>query len=215
VTRVLVAADSVIVRVGLESLLARSATLVVAASIGGGSELARQTMELHPDVVLLELEQHEADPLLLLRDLAARAPETAIVVLAGDDRDGWTMGALRLGVRAVLAREATEVEIIAAVEAAAAGLVVLPAAAVDALLSVARAASRPRAGAADHQALTPREIEILNLLAEGLGNKAIAPRLGISEHTVKFHLASIFTKLGVSTRTEAVTMGARLGMVLL
>jgi NarL family two-component system response regulator YdfI len=214
VTRVLVAADSVVVRAGLEALLARSGALIVAASVPGGPDLARQVMEAHPDVVLLELEQHETEPLALLRALAVRVPETAIVVLAGDDREGWTMEALRAGVRAVLPREATEAEIVAAIEAAAAGFLVLPAAAVDALLPLARSASRPRA-AGDHQPLTPREIEILNLLAEGLGNKAIAPRLGISEHTVKFHLASIFTKLGVSTRTEAVTMGARMGVILL
>ena len=213
-TRVLVAADSVVVRAGLEALLAHGNALSVAATVPAGLDLARQIAELHPDVLLLELEQHDADPLATVRALTARVPETAIVVLAADARTKWAVEALRAGVRAVLPREATEAEIIAAIDAAAAGLVVLPAATLDVLLPFARAASRsPAMG--DREQLTPREIEILNLLAEGLGNKAIAPRLGISEHTVKFHLASIFTKLGVSTRTEAVTMGARLGVIML
>jgi DNA-binding NarL/FixJ family response regulator len=214
VTRVLVAADSVVVRAGLEALLAHGNALAVTASVPAGLDLARQIAERHPDVVLLELEQHAVDPLATLRALTSRVPEMAIVVLAGDARAGWAVEALRAGVRAVLPREATEGEIIAAIDAAAAGLVVLPAEAVDALLPLTRAASRsPAAG--DREQLTTREIEILNLLAEGLGNKAIAPRLGISEHTVKFHLASIFAKLGVSTRTEAVAVGARLGLIML
>jgi DNA-binding NarL/FixJ family response regulator len=66
-----------------------------------------------------------------------------------------------------------------------------------------------------NQALTPREIEVLGMLAEGLGNKTIARRLGISEHTVKFHVGSIFTKLNASSRTEAVTLGARQGLIML
>nr|WP_228035594.1 response regulator transcription factor [Oculatella sp. LEGE 06141] len=69
--------------------------------------------------------------------------------------------------------------------------------------------------ASPSQVLTPREIEVLGMLAEGLGNKAIAKRLSISEHTVKFHISSIFTKFGVSSRTEAVMLGARQGLILL
>jgi DNA-binding CsgD family transcriptional regulator len=64
-------------------------------------------------------------------------------------------------------------------------------------------------------ALTPREIEVLGMLAEGLGNKSVARRLSISEHTVKFHVSSIFTKLNAKSRTEAVTLGARLGLIML
>ncbi|MEJ7710556.1 MAG: helix-turn-helix transcriptional regulator [Pyrinomonadaceae bacterium] len=140
----------------------------------------------------------------------------AIVLLAPNARvSEWTLDALRAGVRAVLPTMATENEILAAIEAAAAGLVVLQTQDLDALLltispslddaSAAAEELAPRSsssGRALHattvEALTPREAEILGMLGEGLGNKTIAYRLGISDHTVKFHVASIFGKLGVS-----------------
>jgi DNA-binding NarL/FixJ family response regulator len=110
----------------------------------------------------------------------------------------------------VVSRTATADAIAAAVEAAAAGLVVLPA---DALAEVpAGAAAR---AAAPLEPLSAREAQILALLAEGLVNKQIAARLGISRHTVKTHLAALFHKLGVSTRAEAVAAGARAGVILL
>jgi DNA-binding NarL/FixJ family response regulator len=136
------------------------------------------------------------------------------VVLADDPRGTWAAEALRAGARAVLPREATADEIIGAVEAAAAGLVVLHPAVTATLLPLlptpARAVSAPPA-----QQLTPREIEVLGMLAEGLGNKTIARRLGISEHTVKFHVGSILAKLDASSRTEAVMLGARRGLIML
>ena len=107
---------------------------------------------------------------------------------------------------------ATVEEIIAAVEAAATGLVVLHPEIIDFLLSRYSTVSSPTSPI---QALTPREMEILSMLALGLSNKNIAKKLQISEHTVKFHISSIFTKLGASSRTEAVTLGARLGLIML
>jgi DNA-binding NarL/FixJ family response regulator len=118
--------------------------------------------------------------------------------------------AVRAGVRAVLPRTASTDAIVAAVEAAAAGLVVLPA---DALAEVPQGTAARAAAPPD--SLTAREAQILALLAEGLVNKQIAARLGISRHTVKTHLAALFHKLGVSTRAEAVAAGARAGMILL
>jgi len=116
---------------------------------------------------------------------------------------------VRSGARAVLPRTASADAIVAAVEAAAAGLVVLPA---DALAEVPRGTA---AGTVVPDALTAREAQILALLAEGLVNKQIAARLGISRHTVKTHLGALFHKLGVSTRAEAVAAGARAGVILL
>jgi DNA-binding NarL/FixJ family response regulator len=118
----------------------------------------------------------------------------------------------RSGVRAVLPRQATAEEVIAAIEAAAAGLVVLHPDSADALQAVPSSAGRAWSAA---QPLTPREAEVLAMMAEGLANKIIASRLSISEHTVKFHIASIFAKLGASSRTEAVTIGVRTGRVMI
>ncbi|HEX4934390.1 MAG TPA: response regulator transcription factor, partial [Gemmatimonadaceae bacterium] len=122
------------------------------------------------------------------------------------------------GARAVLPRNAEGPEILAAIEAVHAGLAVVPATVAAALVAAApRSAPRLTNGvtAPGAAALSPREREILTLLAEGMGNKIVAARLGISEHTVKTHVASIFQKLGADTRAEAVAIGARSGLILL
>jgi len=214
VTRVLVAAPSAVVRAGLAALVAASPSLAVVGQVASMEAAAQASETLLPDVVLVE---HEWDDELLvpgLLALGAGGHAPAIVVLTENPSALWAAVALRSRVRAVLPREATAAEIVAAVEGAAAGLVVLhPATAEAALASLAA----PTIAASDAlaQPLTPREVEVLHMLAEGLGNKTVARRLGISEHTVKFHVGSIFSKLHVSSRTEAVTAGVRQGLVML
>jgi DNA-binding NarL/FixJ family response regulator len=175
--------------------------------------LAQQVEDLQPDVVLLELEPQDDHPASFLSTLDTELHAPAIVVLVDELSGAWVTEVLRSQVRGVLPSEATADEIVAAVEATAAGLIVLHPDAVNGLLSIAP--STPRMPGAAQQALTPREIEVLGMLAEGLGNKTIARRLGISEHTVKFHVGSIFSKLNASSRTEAVTLGARQGLIML
>lgn len=215
-TRVLVAATSVIVRAGLEALIASSPTLMVVGSSADMVGLAEQIEQLQPDVILLEWVAQDDEPvsetLVPLGDISSR--DWAIVVLADDPLGTWTAEALRSGIQAVLPREATAEEIVAAVEAAAVGLVVLHPDLVDSLLPALSSTARTLP-ASPNQALSPREIEVLGMLAEGLGNKTIARRLNISEHTVKFHVSSIFSKLNASSRTEAVALGARLGLIML
>jgi two-component system, NarL family, response regulator YdfI len=116
-------------------------------------------------------------------------------------------------VRAVLPREVSPEQLRAALEAAAAGLVVVHPSEVSAVLPAPAALSSPVRELPEP--LTPREREVLQMISAGLGNKEIAGRLSISEHTVKFHVASILGKLGASTRTEAVSIGIRHGLVLL
>ncbi len=214
-TRVLVAASSPTVRRGLEALLGSSpGVAVVGSSTPDVDAIAQQIEELQPDVVLLEAGRQDDDSSPVLPALSAgEAAAPALVVLTDQPAGSWAVEAIRAGVRAVLPREATAEEIVAAVEAAAAGLVVLQPDVVDYLLPSPLASRTLPVSLV--QALSPREIEVLGMLAEGLGNKEIAWRLGISEHTVKFHVSSIFTKLDVSSRTEAVTLGYRLGLIML
>lgn len=215
--RALVAAASPVVRAGLEALLTRSASVTVVA-VTSGESLADDIETHEPQVVVVAIDARDATPpsiasrIALAPDAVQRTP--AFVLLADAPTVSWTADALRAGARSVLPRDATPDEIIAALEAAAVGLVTLPAELAIDFVSAARgAASRP--ASVPTQPLTRREIEVLGMLAEGLANKNIAARLGISEHTVKTHVASILTKLDAFSRAEAVAIGARQGLILL
>ena len=136
-----------------------------------------------------------------------------ILVLIDDVSRGELLRALYRGVRAVLPRDANPGEIFAAIEAAAAGLTVLG----DDELNLVLPVPSESEGAPEQtlEALTAREIEVLVLMAQGLANKSLADRLAISEHTVKFHVSSIHSKLGASSRTEAVTRGLKDGLLVI
>jgi len=207
VIRLLIAAPSAIVRAGLESMGANGRGIEVvgsAAPAGLSAALDRH----QPDVVLAAVEAHHDEPPEDLIALASRDGAPAIVVLAPDLQPAWTGEALRAGIRAVLPGDIGAREILAAVEAVAAGLVVLHPQDLLALV-----ADRPTP-AAPSQRLSAREVQVLAMLAEGHGNKTIAWKLGISEHTAKFHVASILSKLNAGTRTEAVTLGIRQGLIM-
>jgi DNA-binding NarL/FixJ family response regulator len=212
--RVLVAARSPVVRAGLESLINASGTLTVVGAAADEAALSQQAEELRPDAVLAEIDPHDEATTAAIAALGAGPRSPAIVALAAGEAPGsWELEMLRSGARAVLPRETTASEIVAAIEAAAAGLVILHPASIESLLQAQPPVAR--AAPASQQTLTPREIEVLAMIAEGDGNKTIAWRLGISEHTVKFHIASIFAKLGAASRTEAVTLGIRQGLIMI
>jgi two-component system, NarL family, response regulator YdfI len=209
VIRVLIAAPSAIIRAGLESLVRSSPALELAGSAPDLAGLESAVEREQPDVVLadLDLPQEEGPP----PELAA---SVAVVLLVSHPAGPWTVEALRSGVRAVLPRDISASEMIAAIEAAAAGLAVLHPSDLNALLPTPARAER--AVSADSvEALTHRELEVFAMLAEGAANKNIAWKLGISEHTVKFHVASIMSKLNATSRTEAVAIGIRKGLILL
>jgi DNA-binding NarL/FixJ family response regulator len=199
------------VRAGLAALLSANPSFTVLETVGPTGVLADLSDTVEADVVLIALEPGEPlpVPIALSPDRVGREP--AVVIIADESTEGWASRALRAGARGALPRTATGEQIAAAVAAAAAGLTVVPAE------SAPSAALRPalHGVTTPAQSLTPREIEVIAMLAEGLGNKVIAGRLGISDHTVKSHVASIFAKLGVSTRAEAAVMAARLGMIML
>jgi two-component system, NarL family, response regulator YdfI len=209
VTRILIAAPSSVVRAGLEAILRESPDLTVVGTLSGLATLQHETAALRPDVVLIaEGNGHDSVPLPLLPDMPA------LVLLVDDPEGAAGADALRSGGRAVLPRDAQPQQIVAAVRAVASGLTVLAAETTASLLQHLTGYA-PADDSGPIESLTPREVEVLSMLAEGAGNKQIARRLGISEHTVKFHVGSIMSKLGASSRTEAVTVGIRNGLVLL
>jgi len=204
-------------------------TTVVIAAGAAGPRLARHLAGRNDVHALLippgaSLREHieAADVLVLdagagpaaaaLRRLGDVIRPPATVLLSDDPSLGLTRAALGAGLRAVLPRGSPAQQIAAAIDAVIAGLVIIHPSALPALRP-APAASRVAPDA--RQPLTPREIEVLAMIAEGLGNKEIAARLGISGHTVKFHIAAILAKLGAGSRTEAVTIGLRQGLILI
>ena len=206
--RVLVSAASAVRRSGLEALVRSAPVLKLVGSVAGLGTLRSSVSGLQPDIVLADLPA--PDPELWLARSALEAHATVVALIDEPDAS-WAARALRTSVRAILPRDSSEEEIHSAIYAAHRGLVLLDPNVTNELAS--RVPSGSMTISPDE--LTPREIEVLRMLAEGLGNKPIAARLAISEHTVKFHISSILDKLGASSRTEAVTVGIRMGLILL
>lgn len=208
--RVLVKASSAIARAGLESLIKEHPGFQLIRDSPGGASVAGS--ESLPDVLVAEAENLADESAREALDWASTGGPVVLLVrnLASES----IAEALREGVKAVLPGGLTGTEIAAAIEAAAAGLVVLDVTGAETLVRSAIPVSggdvKPLI-----EALTPREIEVLRLVAAGLGNREIASRLEISEHTVKFHVASVMGKLGAASRTEAVTLGIRHGLIMI
>jgi len=211
VIRVLIVARSSLLQKGLEAMLVNETSLQVAGQVGDLATLEAFCRPQPPDVVLIQCALlTDADRELL----TALAEEMAIALLVAPTDTYSTVMLLQSGIRAILPMDVTADELILTIEAIATGLMVLHPDVSTALLQEFSRSSVLEDGLNDLNApLTPREVEVLQLLATGLGNRAIAHQLKISEHTVKFHISSIFSKLNASSRTEAVTLGMRLGLI--
>jgi NarL family two-component system response regulator YdfI len=211
-TRVLIVAASPLVRAGLQNLLS-SLRVDVVGSIAGIEALTDQLLDAEPDAILIHSAAGDHDR--TLEDLAASeaSRESAVLLLADHAPPNFAADAIRSGVRAVLPADISADHLKSSLDAALAGFVVVHPSDVSSLFSTPTPASAPLADLPEP--LTRREREVLQMLAGGLGNKEIAVRLSISDHTAKFHVASILGKLGASTRTEAVSLGIRRGLVLL
>ncbi len=202
--RVLVIADDPLARAGLASLLATQAGLVVAGEAAGDALLDSGPLSEQTDLVVWDLGW---DPERGLEEMA-QAPlgVVPLVALVASEADGAT--ALALGAHGALSRDTPPEALAKALMAVAHGSVVLDPALADALLRTEETTPTPLP-----EPLTPREVQVLFLLAEGLPNKLIAERLDISENTVKFHVNAVLGKLSARTRTEAVMRATRLGLV--
>jgi DNA-binding NarL/FixJ family response regulator len=164
-----------------------------------------------PDVVVTDLEPEASDALKTLFEIGQAPP--ALVLLSDEPDSDWMLDALPADALAILPRNAMPAEIVVSIEAVAAGLCVLPPDILAKLLT-GRKPPHEAASGEPFEALTSREIEVLAMLADGLGNKEIARQLDISDNTVKFHVSSIFGKLGATNRTEAVMLGMRRGFIM-
>jgi DNA-binding NarL/FixJ family response regulator len=210
VTRVFIVAESARSRERLEDLL-DARRIEVVGSTSNLENAAEALAEEDVDVLLVEASNESVEELLEMFSATGATRETAVVVLLDQSAPVWAGQAMQAGVRGVLSSDSDAGQLALAIEAAAGGLFVLHPDEVRAERS-----SSPRAATLElSEPLTARERQVLQMLGGGLGNKEIASRLKISGHTVKFHVASILGKLGASSRTEAVAIGLRRGLILL
>jgi two-component system, NarL family, response regulator YdfI len=212
VIRVFIVAASPLARAGLENLLAARG-LEIVGSTANTDLLESRLLEAESEIVLIDTSGEPSESAVESLAESGLASEAAFVVLVDHAPPGAFAEALRAGVRSILPRDCSPDQLIGALQAAAAGLMVFHPRELNAVLSTAAPASQAPAELAEP--LTRREREVLQMLASGVGNKEIASQLAISEHTVKFHVTSILGKLGASSRTEAVSLAVRLGLILL
>jgi DNA-binding NarL/FixJ family response regulator len=202
--RVAIADDHRVVRVGLEQLLGTFADVEVVGVADGGEQAVAVCVAARPDVLLLDLSMPDLDGVEVSRRLATAVPEARVVVFTSFSDRERIVQALDAGAVGYLLKDAEPEEIHSAILAAARGEAPLAPKAAAALL--ADRAARPAT-----IELTAREREVLALVVQGMANKQIARRLGISEKTVKGHLTNLFQRIGVTDRTQAALWAERTG----
>jgi DNA-binding NarL/FixJ family response regulator len=207
--RILVADDHPVVRDGLVAILSTQPDFEVVGEAGTGLEAVERAVTLQPDVMLLDLEMPEMDGVEVLRRLSQTDPAVRVIVFTAFDTDERILGAVQAGAQGYLLKGAPRKELFDAVRVVRAGGSLLQPVVASKLLRQVSHQSQSN----QIEALTPRELEVLRLLAQGLQNKEIAAELVISERTVKFHVSSIMGKLGAGNRTEAVTLAAQQGLI--
>lgn len=199
--RVVVVDDHPMILEGTQALLRRSPNIEVVGATGSGEEALRLIAELRPEVLLLDVRLPDMNGVDVARTVRTSFPDVAVLVLTGYDDTGFIRSLLQAGVQGYLRKTATGDELIDAVKTVAAGRTVLEAE----LLQI----GLPSEG----KALTERELSVLRLLAGGLRNTEIADRLEVSVKTVEYHMGHVFDKLGVRSRTEAVSNAVQRGII--
>lgn len=209
--RILLVDDHTLFRVGLEGLLGHRGIDVVAA-VGDGREGLRLAEELNPDVVLLDMRMPELDGIEMLRQLRTAGFDKPIVMLttSSDERD--LVEALRNGAQGYLLKDMEPDDLVVALRDIVAGKTVVAPDLAPVLAKVVQGETLEPPATSPFAELTPRESEILALLAEGQSNKVIARNLGISDGTVKLHVKAILRKLGVHSRVEAAVIAVEQGL---
>lgn len=204
--RVLLVDDHAVVRRGLRMFLGEDADVEVVGEGADGEEAVRLVGELKPDVVLMDLLLPKMDGVDATEIIRRDHPEVQVIALTSVLEDASVVGAVKAGAIGYLLKNTEADSLVAAIRAAAAGEVRLSTEASARLVREIRVPQSP-------EKLTPRETEVLRLIAEGKANKEIARLLGISEQTAKSHVHEILEKLGVLSRTQAAVYATRIGLV--
>jgi DNA-binding NarL/FixJ family response regulator len=202
VATVLVVDDHSLVRTGVANIISHEPDLQVIAEAANGLEAVEAYEKYRPDVTLLDLRMPVMEGVEAVRQIRERDPLAKVIVLTTYDTDDDISRALKAGAKAYVLKDITADGLIQCIHDVLAGKTYL-----------APAAAAKLAEGLTHMSLTPRELSSLRLMADGKANKEIAQELGISERTVKTHLTHLFEKLGVTSRTEAVKIASRRGLV--
>lgn len=200
--QVLIADDHVTVREGLAAMIGRQPDMTVVSEAASGREAVEQWRKHHPDVTLLDLRMPLLDGIGAINEIRQQDASARVIILTTFDTDGDITKAIKAGAKGYLLKDAQREELLEAIRKVHAGETCIPPTLVAKL-----------AAAMSNESLTGRELDVLKLLARGKSNKEIGTNLYVSETTVKSHLRSIFTKLNVLSRTEAITEANRRGLV--
>jgi DNA-binding NarL/FixJ family response regulator len=203
--RLLIADDHPVVRAGLRGMLSAEPDFEVVGEATNGAEAVALTGELRPDIVLMDLRMPEIDGVTAISQIKEEYPETQVLVLTTYESDADILRAVETGATGYLLKDAPREELFGAIRTAAQGKSPLAPNVATRLMQ--------RMRDLDEEALSAREIEVLELVASGTSNKEIAKRLWVSETTVKSHMLHIFDKLGVTDRTAAVTEALKRGII--
>ena len=210
--RVIITDDHPVVREGLSAMLSREKDIEVVAEAANGNEAIVKARDLKPDIVLMDLRMPEVDGVEAMRRIRTENPDIKFIVLTTYDNDEYIFQGIEAGARAYLLKDSPREEMFKAIRVVSeGGSLIEPAVAgkvLDRFAALSRQVQIP-------EALSEREVEILKLIAQGTSNKIIATSLNIGESTVKTHIQSIFNKLGVNDRTEAVTEAIKKGIITL
>ncbi len=214
VRRVLVADDDDLMRAGLCAVLSSDETINVVGEAADGREAITQTARLRPDVVLMDVRMPNLDGIRATREIVAAAPQARILILTTFEDDDYIFGALRAGASGFLLKRTRPEQLIAAIHTIASGESLLSPSVTRRVID--RMAREPQLGPAAGRALqrlTPRERDVLELLARGLSNGEIAATLVVEESTVKTHVKRILAKLGLRDRVQAAILAYETGLV--
>lgn len=210
--RVVLADDHAVVRKGIREFLEAEADIQVVAEAADGAEALALVARHQPDVVVLDIQMPVMTGIEATRRIKAEHPEVRVLVLTAYDDDPYIFALLQAGASGYVLKTADSAELVRAVRAVQRGESALDPAVAQKVVQQLTA-GRPLGAQASVEALTDREVEVLRLAARGLTNKAIGQGLGISDRTVQGHLANIYGKLNVGSRTEAVTEALKQGWI--
>jgi len=208
--RVLIADDHAVVREGLSAMLSKENDIQVVGEAENGAEAIGKAQELQPDIVLMDLRMPEIDGVEAMCQIRAGNPDIKFIVLTTYDNDEYIFKGIEAGARAYLLKDSPREELFKAIRAVHKGESLIEPAVAGKVLDRFAELSRQ---AQTSEGLSERELDVLKLMAKGAANKEIAASLCISESTVKTHIQTIFQKLGVGDRTEAVTEAIKKGII--